>query len=80
MKKAMLLVLFVLALTGLMMGQNLYIDRYVLGAHHNKAVAAQAAMLLTAAHSVPAMAYRPVLTPAATHCGDRTPARCMARP
>ena len=77
MKKVMLLVLFVLAFAGMMMAQNWSSTVDVLGAHKIKAVVARAAMLRTAARSVPVTAAQPM--PAAMHCGDRTPAHSMAK-
>ncbi len=58
MKKAMLVVMFVLAVAGFMMAQNWSSTVDVLGAHKNRAVAAQAATLRIAARSVPATAAR----------------------
>ncbi len=79
MKKAIVLVIFVLAVSRIDDGAELVVARLTSWARTTtRAAAAQAAMLRTAAHSAPATAALPM--PAAMPCGDRTPALCTARP
>ena len=78
MKKVIVLMLFVLAVSGLMMAQNWSSTVDVLGAHNNQG---RGCAGCHAPHSGSFGSGHGGKgpTPAAMHCGARTPAHCMAR-
>ena len=78
MKKVIVLMLFVLAVSGLMMAQNWSSTVDVLGAHNNQG---RGCAGCHAPHSGSfGSGHGGAPMPVAMHCGDRTPARSMAKP
>ncbi len=76
MKKAMLVLMFVLAVTGLVMAQNWSSPVNVLGAHNNQG---RGCAGCHAPHSGSfGSGHGGVLMLVAMHCGARTQAHCMA--
>ena len=80
MKKAMLVVMFVMAVGGLVMAQTWSSPVDVLGAHNNGGRGCAGCHQPHSGSFGSGQKEKALLTQVAMHCGDRTQAHCMAPP